>query len=159
MRPLVGMRLSGGRAIVWRRVREGEPVARALLCRGLPRGVKDGGMLAGDVFAAEELADAVAVLELEGGEWYTTGGVLTAWARRGQWGLIDGVPFDRAQIRAALREWPVTGTGSRWTVGLASEGSVLVMCGVRGARVLVMSGSGAAMTGVAGPALVGGVRA
>lgn len=113
-------------------------------------------MLAGDVFAAEELADAV--IELEGGEWYTTGGVLTAWARRGRWGLIDGVPFDRAQIRAALREWPVTGTRSRWTVGLASEGSVLVMCGARGARVLVMSGSSAAMIGVAGPALVGGVR-
>lgn len=156
MRPLVGMRLSGGRAIAWRRVREGEPVARAILRRGLPRGVKDGGMLAGDVFAAEELADAV--IELEGGEWYTTGGVLTAWARRGRWGLIDGVPFDRAQIRAALREWPVTGTRSRWTVGLASEGSVLVMCGARGARVLVMSGSSAAMIGVAGPALVGGVR-
>lgn len=154
MRPLVGMRLSGGRAIAWRRVREGEPVARALLRRGLPRGVKDGGMLAGDVFAAEELADAV--IELEGGEWYTTGGVLTAWARRGRWGLIDGVPFDRAQIRAALREWPATVT--RWTCACATEGSVLVMCGVRGARVLVMSGSSAAMIGVAGPALVGGVR-
>ena len=113
-------------------------------------------MLAGDVFAAEELADAV--IELEGGEWYTTGGVLTAWARRGRWGLIDGVPFDRAQIRAALREWPVTGTRSRWTVGLASEGPVLVMCGVRGARVLVMSGSSAATISVAGPSLVGGVR-
>lgn len=154
MRPLVGMRLSGGRAIAWRRVREGEPVARAILRRGLPRGVKDGGMLAGDVYAAEELADAV--LELEGGEWYTTGGVLTAWARRGRWGLIDGVPFDRAQIRAALREWPATVT--RWTCACATEGSVLVMCGVRGARVLVMSGSSAAMIGVAGPALVGGVR-
>lgn len=147
------MRLSGGRAIAWRRVREGEPVARAILRRGLPRGVKDGGMLAGDVFAAEELADAV--IELEGGEWYTTGGVLTAWARRGRWGLIDGVPFDRAQIRAALREWPATVT--RWTCACATEGSVLVMCGVRGARVLVMSGS-SAMIGVAGPALVGGVR-
>lgn len=147
------MRLSGGRAIAWRRVREGEPVARAILRRGLPRGVKDGGMLAGDVFAAEELADAV--IELEGGEWYTTGGVLTAWARRGRWGLIDGVPFDRAQIRAALREWPATVT--RWTCACATEGSVLVMCGVRGARVLVMSGSSAAMIGVAGPALVGGV--
>jgi hypothetical protein len=157
VKPLVGMRLSGGRAIVWRRVREGEPVARALLCRGLPRGVKDGGMLAGDVYAAEEIADAV--LELEGGEWYTTGGILTTWARRGRWGLIDGVPFDRAQIRAALREWPVTGTGSRWACASAPEGTVLVMCGVRAARVLVMSGSGAAMTGVAGPALVGGVRA
>lgn len=148
------MRLSGGRAIAWRRVREGEPVARAILRRGLPRGVKDGGMLAGDVFAAEELADAV--IELEGGEWYTTGGVLTAWARRGRWGLIDGVPFDRAQIRAALREWPATVT--RWTCACATEGPVLVMCGVRGARVLVMSGSSAAMIGVAGPALVGGVR-
>jgi len=144
MRPLVGMRLSGGRAIVWRRVREGEPVARALLRRGLPRGVEDGGMLAGDVFAAEELADAV--LELEGGEWYTTGGVLTAWARRGRWGLIDGIPFDRAQIRAALREWPVTVT--RWACASDRAGTVLVMCGVRGARVLVMSGSSAASIAV-----------
>jgi uncharacterized membrane protein len=107
-------------------------------------------MLAGDVYAAEEIADAV--LELEGGEWYTTGGILTTWARRGRWGLIDGVPFDRAQIRAALREWPVTGTGSRWACASAPEGTVLVMCGVRAARVLVMSGSGAAMTGVAATA-------
>lgn len=135
-RDLVGARAVGGaRYVAWYAMPEGEPIARALVSRARPRGMCDVPWYS---LAGEELVAAVRDLDRDN-DWYTTGADLVRWARRGRWGIIDGSAFDRAQIRAVLREWPAD--VRRWSTVFTARGLVLVMCGPRGRRMVVMCGS------------------
>jgi hypothetical protein len=133
--------------VVYREPAEGQPTATALMRRGAPRGA----VRVGNPYHTEIAARVRREVESVGA-WYR--GSLVAWARRGGWGLIDGVPFDRARVREVRRRYPWA--GEVWAVVLLPEGHCLVMRGPRGARALVMCGSEAARPKCAGGVLAGG---
>lgn len=125
-----------------------KPGFTALMRRGAPRGAARVESFCHAATAARGVRREVEAV----GAWYR--GSLVAWARRGGWGLIDGVPFDRARVREVRRRYPWA--GEVWAVVLLPEGHCLVMRGPRGARALVMCGSEAARSKCAGGVLAGG---
>lgn len=131
---------------------EGDPVATALLRRGVPRGVDIAidAIGANDAVASRTRAEAEAV-----GAWHHTS--LAAWARRGAWGFVNDVPFNRARVREVMRRYPWA-DGAPWSVVTLPEGHCLVMRGPRGQRALVMRGAESARPECTGRALVGGAR-